>query len=111
MKTHEILSTPEAKLAPALADIKLKELERHATKLLRSKGNADYDEVLRAVIRALPKLESEGAQRFSEVQNLIHVHFALPSTSAPVTDDVLQRITVIIMMIISKKFDEIHSKK
>lgn len=109
MKTHEILSAPEAKLAPALADLKIKELERHASKLLSSKGNADYNAVMQAVIRALPKLESEGQERFKEVQNLIHVHFNLASTAVPVSEDVLQRITVIIMVIISKKFDRIHN--
>lgn len=109
MKTHEILSTPEAKLAPALAELKIKELERHATKLLSSKGNADYNTVMQAVIRALPKLESQGPERFKEVQNLIHIHFNLASTASPVSDDVLQRITVIVMVLISKKFDRIHN--
>ncbi len=108
MKTHEVLSLPEATLSKHLAQCKLKELERHAQKLIEKHCHGNYATTLRAVIKAVPSLSSNN-DKFNHVKEVIHLHSHVPSGSAPISPSVLERTTVILMMIIAKKFEAIHS--
>jgi len=57
MKTQDILTLPEAKLAPQLAHLKVKELERHAQKILLKNGGGDYNQLIRTIIQTIPKTQ------------------------------------------------------
>jgi hypothetical protein len=103
MKTNELLSASEAELVPQLREMKTKELERHATKLLKKIG-ADYAQVLAAVTRVVPQLSAE-QNAFARIQETI-------STCAQTDADgkVVERAAVIMMIIIKKQFLKIHSQ-
>lgn len=109
MKTHELLATPESELVPQLRDMKLKELEKHAENLLRRFGQPDYDAVMRALIKAIPTLGASEQDRYQVVQGLVRSHLALDGEAQAENKDAVQRITVILMVIIKKKFLKIHN--
>lgn len=108
MKTHELLATPESQLVPQLRNMKLKELEKHAEKLLKRFGQPDYDAVMRTLIRAIPELGVNEQDRYQAVQGLVKSHLALDDQAQAESKDAVQRITVILMVIIKKKFMQIH---
>ncbi len=103
MKTNELLSASEAELVPQLREMKTKELERHATKLLKKIG-ADYAQVLAAVTRAVPQLSAE-QNAFARIQETI---IACAQTDAD--KKIVERAAVIMMIIIKKQFLKIHSQ-
>ncbi|WP_075187830.1 hypothetical protein [Teredinibacter haidensis] len=103
MKTHELLNTPEAGLVTQLKTMKLKELERHAQKLISNQGG-DFNEVMRNVIKAIPALDPTDNDRYQAIQQRIQSHIS-PGT-AP---DLIQRITVLVTVIITRKFQKIHN--
>lgn len=109
MKTLELAEMPEAQLVPLLKDMKLKELERHAQKILTNMGQPDYDKVLSVLIRALPKMTGEKIDRFTAVQNVVKGLLPTASNDSSVDSHLLDRLAVILSMIIKRKFDRILS--
>lgn len=108
MKTHEIITMPEAQLSKHLAACKLKELEKHAQKLIEKHCRGDYATTLRAVIKAVPTLQ-DGQDKFKHVKDIVHLHGRVGAGQVPIPPDILERTTVIIMLIIAKKFEAIHN--
>jgi hypothetical protein len=103
MKTNELISASEAELVPLLREMKTKELERHAAKLLKKIG-AEYSQVLAAVTKAVPQLAAEN-NAFARIQETV-------SRCGDATADkkIVERASVIMMVIIKKQFLKIHSQ-
>ena len=70
MKTHELISAPESELAPKLKVMKIKELERHAKKILVGLGGGSYEAIISSVINIVPSLEGGDEDRFVAVQSI-----------------------------------------
>ena len=105
MKTQDILTLPEAKLAPQLAHLKVKELERHAQKILLKNGGGDYNQLIRTIIQTIPKLSAESDTPYQEVQKLVRAELE----HSYAINDIAERLSVIIMVIVTKKFQKIHN--
>lgn len=103
MKTNELMAASEAELVPQLRAMKTKELERHATKLLKKIG-ADYAQVLAAVTKEVPQLTAE-KNAFSRIQEIVSTCGQLGADKT-----IIERAAVIMMVIIKKQFLKIHSK-
>jgi len=103
MKTNELIIASEAELVPQLRAMKAKELERHAAKLLKKLG-ADYAQVLAAVTRAVPELGAE-QNAFARIQETVRA-----CGRADADERVVERASVIMMVIIKKQFLKIHSQ-
>ncbi len=108
MKTHDVLSLSEGDLTQKLKLMKIKELERHAQKILKKCGQPAYAKVLAAVIKAVPGLNNSATNKFADVQAIIRSHISLSRLEA-CDEGLIQRLTVIIMMIITIKFKAIHT--
>jgi hypothetical protein len=104
MKTRDLLTATEADYVQSLQAMKIKELERHANKFALNYGNGDYNELMRATINLLQTLDSIDSERFQKVQALVRERLA-NSTD----EDIIQRLTVLITVIITKKFNKIHA--
>lgn len=111
MKTLELMQTPESVLAPKLKVMKLKELERHATKMLVNLGQPDYDEVMRVLIRAVPKLDESKIDRLSAVKNIVRGLVPTASNQSNVDDALIERLTVILVVIITRKLQKIMAQR
>lgn len=109
MKTQELITASEQALSPALRHMKLKELEKHAQKILRKLGQPDYETMIRTLIKSIPKLDT--VNRFEETQKIIKQALPVASNDADIDQDLIARFTVIAMVIISKEFKEIHDQK
>jgi hypothetical protein len=107
MKTLEVIRASEAALAPLLGEMKLKELEKHGQNLVRILGGEDYRVVLYRVIKALPGLSEQPADRFQALQAMLQE--LLPKS--PQQPDVLAKLTVILTRVVTLKFSAIHEKK
>jgi hypothetical protein len=105
MKTLELINTPEAQLVPQLRQMKIKELERHADKLL-AKFGADYAPILAAVTRAIPDLNKEVGDVFGRLQTLIGEQVSCDDSAE--SRELLRRVAVIMMLIIQRQFQKIH---
>ena len=111
MKTLEILTSDEALLAPKLKSLKLKELERHADKILLKKASASYKDVLGTIIKAMPKLEGDTQQKYQVVQAIVFGYFKNFNGSQEEAAKIVERLTVMLMVIIAKKFERIHKRQ
>ena len=111
MKTHEVLSSSEAELTAQLRDMKIKELERHSKKILATLGQPDFDGVMSAVVKALPKMDQEQVGRFSAVQELIKATLPTASNDSPLDGKLIERLAIIIVVLITKKFQKIHQER
>lgn len=121
MKTHEMLRASEAELVPVLRDMKIKELERHATKLLNKLGG-QYVEVLAVVTQTIPTLNSQ-ENPYQALQQVIRQTVKKPgkdSQSAQFShaeegsvenedDAVFNLVTILMMVIVKKQFLKIHN--
>lgn len=103
MKTNELLSATEAELVPKLRMMKIKELERHAAKLLKKIG-AEYSHVLAEVTKAVPQLGAE-TNAFGRIQETVST-----CGQADADKKIIERTAVIMMVIIKKQFVKIHSQ-
>lgn len=103
MKTNELLTANEAALVSQLRVMKAKELERHATKLLKKAG-ADYAAVLAAVTRAIPDINASDKDAFGRIQAVIRAQ----AQAGAANPQLLERVAVIMMIIIKKQFLKIH---
>ena len=113
MKTIELLSCPEAVLTLELKLMKSKELERHTRKLLLKLGIPDYEAVMARVIKAIAKLDAEKTDRFSALQEIIVSLLPDNSNEAPESKikhaEVVKRLAIVMMLLVAKKFHQIHS--
>lgn len=109
MKTRELLVTPETQLTPKLKLMKLKELERHAQKILAGLGQSNYDLVMNHIIKLIPTLDGEN--QFALVQQAIAELLPTASNESAQDKDAITRLTVIVMMVVSKKFNDILNSK
>lgn len=111
MKTRDILTADEASVSAALKTMKIKTLERHAQKILTQLGQDDYDAVMAAVIKIVPNLTRETTGRFDTVKQKIAEQLPVASCdnpkSAQAQQDILVRLTVVVMVVIAKKFTKI----
>lgn len=128
MKTIELIQLSESELAPKLKQMKLKELEGHGQKLLAKfvqledsdsqSGDTSYSKLLANVIRQVPKLDENSADgrrdRFSEMKRFIKDF--IQSTDVPKVvseaeyEDLLSRLTIVLMVVVTSKFQAIHNK-
>ena len=105
MKTREILLADEKHVTAQLKTMKIKELERHTKKVLVQLGQADYDKVMAAAIKAIPKMDAQ-SDRFQILKDLIKTQ--LPNEQlSPDEQPVLDRVTVLVMVLVAKKFTKI----
>jgi len=111
MKTLDLLSCPEATLTAELKQMKARELERHTRKLLAKLGLNDYDGVMATVIKAIAKLDADKADRFSALQSLIHSLLPAEEKNEPDHNAVIERLSLIMMLLVAKKFHEIHTAR
>ncbi|WP_045857483.1 hypothetical protein [Teredinibacter purpureus] len=116
MKTQEFLRTGEAELVPRLKEMKIKELERHAQKILNSYGSTDYSTVMKQLIQTIPTLDPADNNRFQIIQDIVSSRVSTVKCSVePNPDafrtDIIQRLTVLLTVIITRKFQKIHSPK
>jgi len=107
MKTIDLLSCPEATLTLELKLMKSKELERHTRKLLLKLGLNDYDAVMATVIKAIPRLNPETTDRFTALQASINSLLSSDKHKAA-QKDVVERLAIIMMLLVAKKFHKIH---
>ena len=107
MKTHEIFTTPEAELAPQLKLLKIKELEKHAQKILKQLGQKNYDVVMSLVIKTIPNLDGDYSNRFNELQHFIKTQLPSANDLTTCDEEIIRRLAVIFMLLVSKKFNAI----
>ena len=109
MKTNDLLSCPEATLTAELKAMKSKELERHTRKLLLKLGLDDYDTVLTTVIKAIAKLDTNKTDRFTGLQSVINSLLPHCEQDEPEHNILVERLTIVMMLLVAKKFHKIHS--
>lgn len=109
MKTREILIADEKNVVTRLKTMKIKELERHISKILAQLGQPNYEQVLAVVIKAIPTL-SHDHDRLNVLLNLITSH--LPEGKGAAADRAnLERLTTLFMVLVSKKFTKILKRQ
>ncbi len=108
MKTIDLLSCPETTLTAELKRMKSKELERHTRKLLLKLGLNDYDAVMATVIKAIAKLDASQENRFSALQAVIR-SFLVSEKQKVEQQPVVERLAIIMMLLVAKKFHKIHA--
>src|SRR5687768_17485298 len=97
MKTLELITAPESKLVPQLRQMKLKELERHATKILHKFG-FEYSPMLAAVTREIPDIDQAGGGAFDRFQEIIRR--CLMCSDSPANNELIKRLTVLMVLIV-----------
>ncbi|WP_096084927.1 hypothetical protein [Agaribacterium haliotis] len=107
MKTHELLNSNQTEFNTALTAMKIKELERHTAKLFERLGQPDFDAVMSVFIKALPKINAQSADRFEAVQSLLKGLVPTASNDSLEEKDVIQRLSVMLMVLVSKKYQKI----
>ena len=110
MKTLELLSLDEASLTAALKIMKLKELERHAEKIVQKTGSNNYSELLGLLIKRIPLLD-KNKNRFQEVQKFLLDQKPFKDYQKEDKPRLVERLSILMMLIIKYKFNEIHEKK
>lgn len=108
MKTHELIAADESKLVPQLRQMKLKELERHAAKILHKLG-AEYGPMLAAVTRDIPDIDKAEGGAFARFQEVIRQR--LMCTDTQENSELIKRLTVIMVLIVQKQFLKIHERR
>lgn len=108
MKTHELIAADESKLVPQLRQMKMKELERHAAKILHKFGS-EYGPMLAAVTRDIPDIDKAEGGAFARFQEIIRQRLA--STDTPENSELVKRLAVIMVLIVQKQFLKIHERR
>lgn len=111
MKTREVLSAPEPQLSGKLKLMKIKELERHAEKILAKFGVVDYQAVVSSVIKVLPNFDPQDPARYQRVQEVVAQKVPETHQAELKRDDALARISIIIVVLITKQFEKIHRQR
>ena len=110
MKTLELLNGSESEIAPKLKALKIKELEAHSKKLSSKLGADNYDVVLAAVIKVVPQLKS-GQDGLSIIKSIVAEQILLQSKMQSVDAHVLERLAIVMMVLVTKKFLKIHKEQ
>lgn len=108
MKTRELLAAPEAALSVKLKTMKVKELDRHAEKILAKYGVVDHQAVISSVIKVIPDFDANDPDRYRRVQEIVAQKVPEQFRSALNAGDTLARIAIIIVVLIMKQFEKIH---
>lgn len=108
MKTHELIKAGESELVPQLRQMKIKELERHAVKLLHKFG-VEYSPMLAAVTRDIPDLDKGESGIFARFQEIIRQRLACVDSEE--NRELIKRLTVIMVLIVQKQFLKIHERR
>jgi hypothetical protein len=108
MKTHELIAAPESELVPLLRQMKIKELERHASKILHKFG-AEYPSMLAAVTREIPELDKGESSIFARFQETIRQR--LQCADSAENRELIKRLTVIMVLVVQKQFQKIHESR
>ncbi len=107
MKTSDVLTADSKAVVYQLKKMEVKELERHAKKILVSQGQSDFKAVMAVVIKSIPTLSGDD-NRFSTMKTIIKDH--IPSQVEP-PDELIERLTVIFTVLVAKKFKDILAAK
>ncbi|WP_370979802.1 hypothetical protein [Agaribacterium sp. ZY112] len=107
MKTHELVKASEAELTQALQVMKIKEIERHAAKLFERLGQPDFASVLSVFIKAIPKINQQDGDRFAQTKGLIRGLLPSASNESAEDDDLVSRLAVMLMVLVSKKYEKV----
>ena len=111
MKTRELLIADEKTVSAALKGMKIKTLETHAQKILQLLGQDDYDAVMLALIKRIPTLAA-GEDRFAVIKGIIQSHLpgATGKTNSATenTEESVQRLSVLMTLLVAKKFEKVH---
>lgn len=115
MKTKDVLTAPEPQVVPALKAMKIKELERLAKKVLLKLGKQNYEDVIRKLIKAIPGISQTSSEPpFQTIKALIRDELTQDALQRKDDDlpleQILDRLSVIFMLLISKKFAKIHAE-
>ena len=97
----------ETTLVSSLKAMKTKELERHAEKLLSKMGACSYQNILATLIRVVPTLDPK-ADRFVEFKRKLVELEPFSDYSGEDRDKLVDRCAIILMLIITQKFQKIH---
>jgi len=89
--------------------MKSKELERHSRKLLLKLGLKDYEVIMGKVIKAIARLDADTSEGFITLQTLIYSLLPEAVINKVERAKVVERLTVIMMLLVAKKFHKIHS--
>lgn len=108
MKTREVLAAPEPELSAKLKAMKVKELDRHAEKILAKYGVADHQAVISSVIKVIPDFDAQDPERYRRVQEIVAQKVPEPYRESIQAGDLLPRIAIIIVVLIMKQFEKIH---
>lgn len=108
MKTREVLTAPEAELSAKLKMMKVKELDRHAEKILAKYGVTDHQAVVSSVIKVLPNFDTQDPDRYQSVQEIVAKKIPEAHQQAISSGDTLARVAIIIVVLITKQFERIH---
>lgn len=111
MKTREILSADEVEAAAAIKLMKIKELERHAEKILKKLGLHDYPTILRDMVKLVPQLDMASGTAFKTVQTMFEQKVDMIESDEFSIQNYIERLSVIMIVLVAKKFDKIHQKK
>lgn len=110
MKTRDVLTAPEAELSAQLKAMKIKELDRHAEKILSKFGVNDHQSVISSVITVLPNFDAKDDNRYLRVQEVVAQQIEKVYQESLRRGDVLARIAIIIVVLITKQFEKIHKE-
>lgn len=111
MKTQELLNTAESDLAPALKSMKIKELERHGKKILARLGQNNFDGVMANLIKLIQTLENDEESRYQKVQKAIREWLPGNDAKNDEAEGIIERATIVLVVLITKKFTKIHASK
>ncbi len=116
MKTIDIITGPEAKVVAALKEMKIKELEKNARKIFAKLGQQEFDQVLSIVIKTIPGLSGvANLSPYDAVKSTILENIPANTDDevypGVTVDGVVDRLSVILLVLISKKFEKIHAGK
>ena len=106
MKTHEVISIKEAELVAKLKVMPIDELESHAKQIVKDMGSDNYPGLMREIMTAIKEQAPEGNSQFQIIQAIIREF--LPNEAY--MSDIYARLAAIIMMILSKKFNDTLNK-
>lgn len=101
MKTHELISMPEAELVKAVKTMPIDELEQHAKQIIKDLGGDNYGALMKQAMQTVQS-EAEGGSRFETLKALIKD--SLPNKA--VLSDIYARLAALMMVIISRKLNE-----
>lgn len=102
MQTQDLISLPESELVQQLKLMSLDELERHAMQIVKDLGSDNYAGLMRQAMDSLKSTSDSSQSQFERLQAL--VRDVLPNKAY--MSDIYARLATIMMMVLSRKFDQ-----